>query len=145
MGECLQKSFSRKKREAVLNYVKGLESIFDKNGKQYVYKLSHTYDISPSPLYVKSSILPEAMDLLLAYMQFKLSNIEEGYALGQEEITPILSSLYETAELPKQKKFDYEFDLYINWEQWCGIASQVEEIELFDREELDELLREIVK
>lgn len=142
MNKCLQGTFKAMDREAIIEYVNSLPSIFDPE-KKYVYKLSHTYDIEPTPLYVESNIIPEAMDLLIMYFQLKMWDIDEVYAFGQEDAVPILCSLYGAKQINTTDKYDMEIDLYINWEKWCGLARTVRNMEMFDCGGLQEALEAI--
>lgn len=116
-------------RESIIEKVKQLESIVGE--KYYTYKLSHTYDEEPKPIYIKAKIEPNTMDLLIAYIQFEGSDIDQEYGLGQEEVAPLLVKYFGCEIVSERKRGVRKIDLYENWEIWCGVADKVMEIELF--------------
>ena len=84
------------------------------------------------------------MDVLIAYIQFKMANINDGYGLSEKEIVDVLVNVYKdsnTIEVEGKKPI-YNFDPYESWEKWCVIASAVETIEAFEVEGLNNKLQE---
>lgn len=129
-------------RETIINQVKNLESII--GDKFYTYKFTHTYDIKPSPIYFKSKLAPNTMDLLIAFIQFEGSDIDQEYGLGQEEVVPLLVKYYDGESAEPKKRGVTEINLYDNWEIWAGVSDKVMGIELFKREGLIEDLKKII-
>jgi hypothetical protein len=116
-------------RESIIEQVKGLDSFT--GDKFLTYKLSHTYEIEPTPIYVKSKIAPDTMNLLIAYIQFEGAEIKEEYGLGQEEVVPLLTKYFDVEVVSERKRGLYNIDLYENWEIWCGVADKVMELDFF--------------
>lgn len=142
MNKCLQRTFKAMERKAIIEYVNSLPSIFAPENK-YIYKLSHTYDITPTSLYVESNIIPEAMDLLIAYFQFKMWDIDDMYSFGQEDAVPILCELYNIKQIEETDNINVEIDLYENWEKWCGFSREIENMNILHRDGLQEALETI--
>ena len=115
---------------------------------EYYYRFSHAYDHEPAtPVYLESKVQFHTMEVLVAYLQFECSDIEESFDLGQENLANILVKFFDgkivTADL--LSKSSYEIDLYLNWEEWCSMASIIQEMELFERDGLKDYLRELVE
>lgn len=143
MSECLQVEFSRSNREEIIEYVKGLDTIY--SDEHYMYKLNHTYDAEPSDRYIEVAIEPDVMDILLAYFQFKASDINMHYSFGQEESVQVLGELYGAIDLGgKVDVIDHHFDLYLNWEKWCGVAAKVEQLDILGHEGLNTEIKQLV-
>jgi len=112
-----------------LDYVNGLSSLEESH--TYVYCLYHMYDAEPSNQYIKTHISPVVMDLLLAYLQFQTDDLHRDYGFTQLDAVEVLTELYGVEKVEATESYLKSFDLYINWEKWCGSAESVMDISLF--------------
>lgn len=130
------------KRERIIDHVKGMENLY--STEEYVYHISHMYSVEPSKTYVKTKLRSEVVDLFIAYLQYKSSEHYMEYSLEEEKAADILVK-YFNAEKVNAKKYDYDIDLYENWEYWCGIADKVLSIQRFNLKGLDEEIKQMVE
>lgn len=141
MTECLQLKHTFEGREAALNHCSSLKELGQ--GNKYTYKLWHTYDIEPTPVFVNTGIDPVTFEVLLAHILFEASKIDDCYAVGQEEIIPLLSKLYKVETIESDKCVE-DFDLYYTWEKWCALYDEVLNLEVFKRDTLREELSKFI-
>lgn len=129
--------------EEIIHLVKNNNSLFQPFPYSYclVFK-------GEQPIFFTSNIYPEMMDLIIAYIQFIASGINEFYGLEQTDIVDIINTLYQ----PKHKEpnredieGEYVFDSFYNWEYWSAYANKVQTIDLFHHEKLNEKLTNILK
>ena len=127
-----------------INKVNKLKSIYGKREHYYVF--THTYDtITPTPVYIKSNIRPKLMDLLVAFIQFKASNILMEYEIYQTDLKDLLIKHFNCEEVMYVNHTFTEIDLYLNWEYWCSVAENVESINHFNKTELLADIEKLVK
>lgn len=123
-------------RHALINRIKTGANLYTSD--TYVYRLTHSYDHQPRNFYVKTNIVPEVMDALIAYIQFEMSEIEMEHDTDQTEVISILKQFYNAQDSKRSKSV--HIDLYYNWEKWCGATEEIQNIEPFHREGLKEAL-----
>ncbi|WP_338657319.1 hypothetical protein V6B14_22395 (plasmid) [Sporosarcina psychrophila] len=128
------------RRQEQIKKVDESKSIFGK--KEYYYLLNHTYDLKPSSICFKSKINFEAMELLVANLQFKAEGIKEPYSFEQSDMRNILIDHFQCEGEPESPRVYNHIDLYLNWEKWCGVADLVSSIGHFQKEEV---LRDLEK
>jgi hypothetical protein len=129
-------------KENVINKVDLLENIFEKRPTYFMF--NHTYDISPRPVYMKTHLGYDTVDLLAAYLQLKADEMEHAYSLDQVDMVNLMVKHFDCEILDSEPEDYYHLDLYENWEWWCGVADQVEAIHHFNKEELIADLVELV-
>jgi len=143
MSKQLQVENTKQNREDIIEHVKSLDSIY--SNQHYIYELKHYYEETPSYRYVEVNIEPAVMDILLAYFQFKTDSIDDGFSFSQHEAVPILGELYGAIDLGDDVVLiDEEFDLYDNWEKWCGVADRVEELDILGHDQLEDELKRLI-
>jgi hypothetical protein len=88
----------------------------------------------------------DTFDVIVAFIQYECSEIEESFGMDQENVIKVLEKFYGCKELETPNRTSYyEVDLYENWEMFCGTADQIQSLELLKREGLKELLMEFVE
>lgn len=127
-------------RQEILGQIQSSDLIF--TDITNTYKLTHYYDHEPRVFYVKSTIKPEIMEALIAYIQYEMSNVEMEYSMDQTEVIYILKEFYNAADSKRGKNMTH-IDLYWNWEKWCGAARELQSVELFKRDGLKEKLKDM--
>ncbi|WP_080845647.1 hypothetical protein [Cytobacillus gottheilii] len=143
MKTCPKLIHTAKDRVKALSHTKDLTDL--NSPEEHTYKLFHYYDEKPLDVYVKTNINPVAFELLLARIQFEAAEIDDHYALGQEEIAEtILRDLYGVNLIDEAQVVDQEFDMYYVWEKWCGLYSEVMELNIFDNDQLRAELEKIL-
>ncbi|WP_342423098.1 hypothetical protein [Paenibacillus sp. FSL E2-0178] len=114
--------------------------------KNHLYCLTHTYDNEPRKYWVSAPYTLDTFDVIVAFIQYECSEIEESFGMDQEDVIKVLERFYGCKELETPDRISYyEVDLYENWEMFCGTADQIQSIELLKREGLNEVLAEFVE
>ncbi|WP_063562920.1 hypothetical protein [Paenibacillus sp. O199] len=120
-----------------------------KDDKLKLYYLTHTYDEKQSRVWVKAPYDQETFEVICAHIQYECFEIEESYGMSQEDVLKVLENLYECSgtfsSTKDEKRKAIEVDLYQNWEIYCGLANDIQDIELLKRAEMNETLKDIVK
>lgn len=129
-------------RDQVIERLNGSDTLVD--GSSYNYVLTHTHDFTPRFFYVIAPYSLDTMNALIAYIQFESCDIEETYGMDQTDVIEVLTKLYNCEKSDKPLDDAYEIDLYLNWEQWVAVSSDVQSVLLFKRENLTELLQQII-
>lgn len=129
-------------RNEVIEKVCKQKNIYKKKEKYYVLK--HTYDITPTPVIIKTTIDSKTMDLLVAYLQFKADGMKHAYSFHQTDMANIITKYFDIEILDSFTGSYYEIDLYENWEHWAGEAAKVEMISQFHNVEMIKELEELV-
>lgn len=129
------------KNEIIEKVVKQ-KSIYKKKEKYYVLK--HTYDITPTPVILKTTIDVKTMDLLVAYLQFKTDEMKHAYSFHQVDMAEVITKYFDCEIVDSFTGSYYEIDLYECWEQWAGEAAKVELIPQFHNEEMIKELEVLV-
>lgn len=147
---CMQFQNKSKKGEITLNTrneaiekVSKQRSIYKKKEKYYVLK--HTYDVTPTPVILKTTIDFKTMDLLVAYLQFKADELKHAYSFDQTDMANIMTKYFNIEILDSFTGRYYEIDLYECWEHWAGEAAKVETIPQFHNDEMLKELEALVK
>ncbi|AGA60042.1 hypothetical protein Theco_4040 (plasmid) [Thermobacillus composti KWC4] len=130
-----------KNRAQVIANLKSARSL--KDGSSYNYVLTHLYDTSPRPVYVKAPYPADIMNALIAFIQYESADIDPSYGLDQEEVAEVLVLLYECEVSSAPLSRATEIDLYINWEEW--VNSDIQSISLFQRQQLSEILKRYIE
>lgn len=129
-------------REEIIEKVVNQKNIYKKKEKFYVLK--HTYDITPTPVIIKTTMNSDTVDLLVAYLQYKADEMKHAYSLHQSDMAELMAEHFDCEVIDQYSGRYYEIDLYENWEYWCGVANKVTEIPHFHNEELLNELNELV-
>ncbi|AYF11336.1 hypothetical protein [Bacillus subtilis] len=133
--------------EGALDYITSVQN--PRVNKEFVYSLSHQYDIEPTTVYIKSNFEPTTFELLLAYLMFKACEAteEEETELHQEQIKSILTTYYKEIGLKSVPVGiqPIEFDLYTVWEKWCGKYDRMLRIKCFEKDGLIEYLKNMLQ
>ncbi|WP_099301886.1 hypothetical protein [Bacillus sp. Marseille-P3800] len=106
--------------------------------------MNHQYDIKTRNVLIKSTLEPHTMELLLAYMQYKAASVQMDYQFDQVLIAGLLKQHFNFEVLEGYQGECYEFDLYTNWEIWCGKFDEVLGIHHFQNEEFNNDILKIV-
>ncbi|WP_240416716.1 hypothetical protein [Paenibacillus periandrae] len=128
------------RRDEIVNSLRQQNSLSD--GMEYSYVLTHTYDLKPRFFYLSAPYPIATMNALIAFIQFECFEIDETYGMDQTDILTVLTQIYECVQTTLVLPHATEIDLNHNWEYWC--SSQVQSIPLFQKEQLRELLQQIV-
>ncbi|MGP3788446.1 hypothetical protein [Paenibacillus sp. 1A_MP2] len=111
----------------------------------YAYMLTHTYGFEDTICIMNSSIEPQIMEFLIAYIQLQASDIDPHYGMSEDEVMDIVLMLYDNpVEIIEYDPDICEIDLFLNWETWCGYDKEIMDMELFRQDELQSVLRNIV-
>lgn len=129
-------------RNEVIEKVSKQKSIYKKKEKYYVLK--HTYDVTRTPVIIKTTIDAKTMDLLVAYFQFKADELKHAYSFDQIDMANIMTKYFDCEIFDSFTGRYYEIDLYECWEYWAGEAAKVEMIPQFHNEEMIKELEELV-
>ena len=132
----------KQRKLAMIDVVRKMKSV--NSSQHYQYHLTHTYDIGDNSVRFSANIAPHVVDLLLAYIQFECSDIDNCYSMSQSELMSIVADLYGEVGIHSKTEETKEIDLYVNWETWCSCAEEVQKIELFKRTELSDRLESII-
>lgn len=126
-------------REEIILALQNLDSI--KSDTRQAFVLNHTYDVEPRLVYLTGPYTFDAINTLIAYIQYESSDLDEVYGMDQSEVAVVLVQLYgcELSETPITDA--QKIDLYLNWEEWCGLAREVQSIKLFKNERLSGMLQ----
>lgn len=144
MEMCLQYQ-NKRQTDKLIADLKKMSTIHSEDSV-FTYKLSHTYDIEPSRTVVQTTIIPEAIDVLTAYIMYKAAEFDDHFDMENEELAKILVKFYGAFNGIESDdcQIDENFDLYLAWEKYCGRVDDIYSIELFHRDGLDEYLEELV-
>ncbi|QHW35554.1 hypothetical protein GZH47_32225 (plasmid) [Paenibacillus rhizovicinus] len=139
--------FTRGYREAILNELAKCDDVnrlMQGMTTRTHFVLTHTHDESPRPLYLNGPYTADAMNVLVAFIQLESWELEETYGMDQTDVAGVLTQLYgcHVSETPLAKPV--EIDLYLNWEEWCGVADQVSALQVFQNERLREVLQKYI-
>lgn len=116
-------------REDQLKKVNRMKSLYA--DQDYYYVLQDIHEIDPTPYLVKTKIDPDAMELLIAYIQAKGDEIQHGYTVVKVEMVELLVKHF-GAELSNQHDADWRIiEFYFNWEKWCGKFAEINRIKHF--------------
>ncbi|MGM1044756.1 MAG: hypothetical protein ACQEXX_01280 [Bacillota bacterium] len=136
-----------KTAKEVVEFIKSKKDL--KSEKDFIYYLTHTYDEEQRKVWVKAPYDLETFEVICAFIQYECSEIEQSFSMDQTDVLKVLEQFYDssgTFSTDKQaKKKAIEIDLYENWEIYCGLADEIQNIELLKREGLNELLNEFVE
>ncbi|PZT57362.1 hypothetical protein [Paenibacillus silvae] len=120
-----------------------------KDDKFNLFYLTHTYDEKQSKVWVKAPYNAETFEVICAYIQYECFELEDGYGMGQEDVLKVLEKFYGcsgTFSVSKEeKKSGIKIDLYENWEIYCGLANDIQNIKTLKREGMNDLLSEFVE
>ncbi len=128
------------KRLEIINKLKKKKNIKFKN--LYLFGLTHTYDHDSNRIeFVAAPYSYDTMNILLAHIQHEGAKISQEYSLDQDEIIEVLEKLYGCKRVNTiEDKSYYKIDLYINWEQFCGVMGEIENIEQIKNHGIEEIL-----
>jgi hypothetical protein len=140
MERVLMCNLSREQQVKSVNRIKELYSESD-----FYYLLTHEYDYRLTPVYVKSKIHPWTMELLIAFIQFVADYFKHAYSLHQSDLANLLVKHFDGEVLDYRPYRAINEDLYQNWEEWCGIANQITNINKFNKPELIEDIKKLVR
>lgn len=131
----------------VVEYVKSKNEL--KDDKDYIYFLTHTYDEESRKIWVKAPYKPETFEVICAYVQYECSDIEQSFSMDQTDVIKVLEQFYDCSgtfsAAKEDKRKAVEIDLYENWEIYCGLAGDIQDIDLLRRDGMKEVLGEFVE
>lgn len=127
---CLQDSVKNKSVKQFVENMKHWSEL--KTTEYFEYVLTHTYDEEPRRLYVLAPYDYNTFNVICAYIQFEMAEIDESYSIDQTEVIECLERYYNCYKLD-ESKCPLEVNLYINWETHCG--SDIQSIEILRRDE----------
>lgn len=129
-------------KDSRLKLIERINALTDLHSKEtYTYRLTHRYDHTPRKFYIQANIPPFVMDALIAFLQFEAAEKLQEYNMDQIEAIAILKDFYNVQECKRSKST--EIDLYYNWEWWCGVANQLSDVKLFQRDGLLEKFKQL--
>lgn len=105
------------------------------------FVLTHTHDESQRQCYLRAPYTRDVLNVLIAYIQFQSSDLEDVYGMDQTEMVEILCELYDCEAFQEPILVAEEIDLYLNWEEWCGLAEEVQSLSVFSKERLTGMLQ----
>lgn len=107
----------------------------------YTYKIFHEYQIGDQSVLFKSPIAPNAMEDLLASLQFHFEEyIDEDESLCERAATEIINVLYAPVEYITGPAFPHVVNTHYNREMRCGDAYNL--LKTFDKSGLIELMKD---
>ncbi|MFC5402352.1 hypothetical protein [Cohnella soli] len=121
-------------RMAAVNAIPKLESL-------QPYALTHTHDESPRQFYIKAPYSEDTMNVLIAFIQFASSELDECFGMDQADIIDVLKELYDCEPSQDPLPDAAEIDLYLNWEIWCGVGDRVQALEYLGHDRLNGILQ----
>ncbi|MNL07823.1 hypothetical protein D3C87_1285160 [compost metagenome] len=111
-----------------------------------VFKLNHAADEQETDYWVSAPYTLDVFEAICAHIEFECEKIEMSYDLGQDEIIEILEKFYDCKKIKRPTSGTYyNVDLYYSREMFCGSDTNLEEIELLQREGMDTYFKKYIE
>lgn len=109
-----------------------------------IIELKHTHNLVPAKVYFGSTLPLLQLNKIVAYLQFKLDDLQHGFDLDEQTLREILIHHYDAVPFDTAYPI-YSIDLYVMWERWCSEADTLKQDESLHRPGLDDYLEILVK
>ncbi|MGG1652285.1 hypothetical protein ABHN03_04065 [Paenibacillus sp. NRS-1775] len=111
-----------------------------------IFKLNHAADESETDCWVSAPYTLDVFEAICAYIQFECEKIEMSYDMSQDEVIEILEKFYgcKKNERPTSGSY-FNVDLYYSRELFCGSKTNLEEIELLQREGMESYFKKYIE